>query len=632
MKDNKMANTMKKLHFFFLALTLPLWAEAKTGMVFSEEGDDGIIASQQAEGDIWGYYASETPVNSYYSIGDPASTRHAIIFRADETLRGAQITAIRVPVMNERYAEIMEQGTVWIAEDLKSGEKVREVPIPHLTVGEYTDIPLPEPYTITEERTYVGFTCPGQVSINAYDYNTLGYYYWESRGAWKYIYNYLPCLQFRLKNHHIPEAAAQFAAPDIKPATYAGHTSPVTFHLQNMGLEKISSIDYTIIIDGKEDSQHLDVSILNGMSQARDVAIPVTGASQSGNYDVILRIDKVNGKENALKEQPCKTVFYGLSRQVERRTLMEMTASIREPGCISGLVGMELAKKKYGDRLISVVEHLSGPMDIDEYNEYTIPGLYAPCCQIDRRNGTYDPLDGLYDPYQDTFAPTATTNVLDEAIQVVPSVDVSVKGEWNADKTEINVSCEVEFLVDEPRNHYSIDYFIVADSVRGTGKGWYMSNEYYGTSNDDPNLKPYTELNRTITDVVYNDVLIRQAYNSFMGYGEIIAGEKKTNSETLALSLSDELAAAVDKDEVYVIAVVYKNSILGPVANAAKAKVTECSHPEGIATIGASLQPTGVYTLGGQLVRRDAKSLKSLPRGLYIVNGRKVAVGNSNEH
>ncbi|MCR5198621.1 MAG: hypothetical protein K6D55_07545 [Prevotella sp.] len=52
MKDNKLANTMKKLHFFFLALTLPMWAEAKTGMVFSEEGDDGIIASQQAEGDI----------------------------------------------------------------------------------------------------------------------------------------------------------------------------------------------------------------------------------------------------------------------------------------------------------------------------------------------------------------------------------------------------------------------------------------------------------------------------------------------------------------------------------------------------------------------------------------------------
>ena len=609
-----------------------MWAEAKTGMVFSEEGDDGIIASQQAEGDSWGYYASETPVNSYFSLGDPASTRHAIPFYGDETLRGAQITAIRVPVMNERDAEIMEQGTVWIAEDLKSGDKVREVPIPHLTVGEYTDIPLPDPYTITEKQIYVGFTCPGHVSVNVYDYNSLGYYSWESYGAWRYNYNYLPCLQFRLKNHHIPEAAARFAAPNIKPATYAGHTSPVTFHLQNMGLEKISSIDYTVIIDGKEDSQHLDVTVLNGIEQARDVAIPVTGASLAGNYDVVLRIDKVNGKENALKEQPCKTVFYGLNRQVERRTLMEMTASIREPGCISGLVGMELAKKKYGDRFIGVVEHLRSPMEIDKYARYTVRGLNAPCCQIDRRNGTYAPLDGLYDPYQDTFAPTATTNVLDEAIQVVPSVDVSVKGEWNADKTEVNVSCEVEFLVDEPRNRYSIDYFIVADSVRGTDEDWYMVNEYFDTSSDDPNLKPYTEFYSPIANVVYNDVLISQTYDSFMSYQDIIAGEKKTNSKTVALSLSDELAAAVDKDEVYVIAVVYKNSILGPVANAAKAKVTECSHPEGIATIGASLQPTGVYTLGGQLVRRDATSLKSLPKGMYIVNGRKVAVGTSNEH
>ena len=617
---------MKKLHLFILSLILSHWAVANSAFVASEETSHQTMFSQVAEGDIWGYYASETPTDKYIMIGGGTDTRAAIVISGDETVMGAQISAIRIPVWSANDVELMEQGTVWIAEDLQSGEKVLETPITQLVAGDYNEIPLPEPYTITG-RVYAGFSCPGRVWVSAYDYYNVGYYNWESNGEWRYIYNQMPGLQVRLKNHHIPESAAQFAAPDIKPATCPGQTSLVTFHLLNKGLEKISSIDYTVIIDGKEDSRHLDISILNGMRQAKDVAIPITGSSKSGNYDVIMRIDKVNGKENALKEQACKTVFYGLSRQVERRSVMEIATSIKYPGCISGLVGMELAKKKYGDRFIGVVDHLSGPMDRDNDNQYTIQGLNAPCCLIDRRNGTYDPLDGVYDPYLDTFAPTATTNILEEALQVVPSVDVAVKGEWNADKTEVNVTCELEFLVDEAWKSYSVEYFIVADSVKGSGEGWNLVNEYSGSDSDDPNLKPYTGAPNPITDMVYNDVLIAQSIHSgFMSNQDIIAGEKKANSKTVTLKLSDKLAEAIDKDKVYVIAVAYRSGILGPIANAVKAKVTECSQPEGISTIGASSGSSGVYTLGGQLVQHDATSLKNLPNGLYIVNGRKVAV------
>lgn len=36
--------------------------------------------------------------------------------------------------------------------------------------------------------------------------------------------------------------------------------------------------------------------------------------------------------------------------------------------------------------------------------------------------------------------------------------------------------------------------------------------------------------------------------------------------------------------------------------------------------------PTGIYTINGQLIRKDATSLEGLPKGIYIVNGKKVAV------
>ena len=37
-------------------------------------------------------------------------------------------------------------------------------------------------------------------------------------------------------------------------------------------------------------------------------------------------------------------------------------------------------------------------------------------------------------------------------------------------------------------------------------------------------------------------------------------------------------------------------------------------------------QPTDVYTLTGNKVRTNTMTLKGLPRGVYVVNGRKVVV------
>lgn len=44
-------------------------------------------------------------------------------------------------------------------------------------------------------------------------------------------------------------------------------------------------------------------------------------------------------------------------------------------------------------------------------------------------------------------------------------------------------------------------------------------------------------------------------------------------------------------------------------------------------TIDSDVKPFDVYSIGGQLLRKQTKSLNGLPNGIYIVNGRKVAVG-----
>ena len=43
--------------------------------------------------------------------------------------------------------------------------------------------------------------------------------------------------------------------------------------------------------------------------------------------------------------------------------------------------------------------------------------------------------------------------------------------------------------------------------------------------------------------------------------------------------------------------------------------------------VDSDVKPFDVYSIGGQLLRKQTKSLNGLPSGIYIVNGRKVAVG-----
>ncbi len=48
---------------------------------------------------------------------------------------------------------------------------------------------------------------------------------------------------------------------------------------------------------------------------------------------------------------------------------------------------------------------------------------------------------------------------------------------------------------------------------------------------------------------------------------------------------------------------------------------------ESFDAIDSDVKPFDVYSIGGQLLRKQTKSLNGLPNGIYIVNGRKVAVG-----
>ena len=243
---------------------------------------------------------------------------------------------------------------------------------------------------------------------------------------------------------------------------------------------------------------------------------------------------------------------------IVRNVVMEETSGTWCGWCVRGFVAMKQAREEFGDRFIGISVHAGDVMSLDRYYDLGIDS-YPSCC-IDRDDGIYDP-SYLY--------------VVRNRMNVVPTVGVSVKGEWNADKTMVTATSETQFLADG--DGYSVAYVLVADGLTGTSSRWNQNNAYSGSSSSDPDLQAYCEKGNPITDMVYNDVMVGSSYSSsgvnLAGSfgGAMKKGDKRSNSYTLSLAATGELAAAIDKNQVYVVAIVTNPD--GTIANAAKAKV-----------------------------------------------------------
>ncbi len=527
---------------------------------------------QEGEGDIWGDYAANEYnfwlVQSSPMGGTPDNYEAALFIPGDEMLIGSKITAIRVP-SNEESISAMEQGTVWLAESLGDATKTRVLPMHDLDISHYKEYVLSEPYTITEKGIYVGYTVPGNPVMNYWRDTEEGYYHYRRNkaGSWKQEYgNYHLPLQIRVSNHHIPSTAAHFSET-TQPFTYPQESSMFVISLFNEGTEKINSIDYTVNVKGKTESRHLDIELFSGRNQHCKTNIEITGPEEPNQYySVSITIDKVNGKANTSPNKTITQQFMNLGKRVVRRTVMEELTGTWCTWCPRGMVAMKLAKEKYGDRFIGIAIHNSysttsgiDPMDI---KSYPISFSQLPACMIDRT-------DNFLDPYNDTFGSDGI-NLIDAALQVSTNVDVTVKGVWNEDKTQVIATSETEFL--SGGDGFSVAYVLVADGVKHSGSAWYQANgfSHITSYSSDPNLKPYVEAPNPMTDVTYNDVMIASSYNGYVNQaasyvGNFVAGEKKKNRYILSLPTTGELAEAINQDQIYVVAIVLNAD--GTIAN-----------------------------------------------------------------
>lgn len=120
-----------------------------------------------------------------------------------------------------------------------------------------------------------------------------------------------------------------FAPNAVQPLDFGkfmvvkGKSKNVAVSLFNLG-SKLSSIDYTIALDGKAGTeQHLDFGKDYGVGGTHTVEIPFAADSKIGTSTVTLTVTKVNGVENANATKTATGTLYTVEREFVKRSVVE---------------------------------------------------------------------------------------------------------------------------------------------------------------------------------------------------------------------------------------------------------------------------------------------------------------------
>lgn len=566
----------------------------------------------------WGYADAQTPLNKWSYVGIQGQTleMHAA-YKVDGAgiLKGAKIAAIDIPCASY----VTKNVTVWVRESLDGTNIASKTYTGSIEQGTFKQIVLDSPVAIPETGLYVGYTAAsadgiaitGETAIKNSLFLKIGSEPWEDYydAGWGSL-----LMQIEVTDVNLPENTATFSQVDGALAQVSS-TANIVAYVANESSTAISSIDYTIDVDGVKSQKHIDFTTPIAAGFAKQaIDIEFTTPAEIKDYQVKLNIDKVNGAENSLKDKVTVANCSNLLRKAVRRTVVEELTGTGCPWCTRGWAGMETMKEKYPDTFIGVAYHQynqSDPMYIGfDYPNYCSG---APQCTMDRTLGQIDPFFGSGN-YTDI------TGDFDVLNAILPSVDVTVDGSFTADGNAVDANATVEYLTNS--GDYSVAFVLTADKVTGEGQSWMQANNYasYSVVNAGAEGTLLADFCRggkygqTYVTLVFNDVQIASSYKSSQNQadaltGEVAAGNKAQTSYQLSLPTSrTKLMEAINRDEIYVVALVIDNTT-GKIANAARAKVGGSTGITSIDGDSANATEVARYTIDGRQTSAPVKGI-----------------------
>lgn len=402
-----------------------------------------------------------------------------------------------------------------------------------------------------------------------------------------------------------------FAPNAVQPLDFGkfmvvkGKSKNIAVSLFNLG-SKLSSIDYTIALDGKAGAeQHLDFGKDYGVGGTHTVEIPFAADSKIGTSTVTLTVTKVNGVENANATKTATGTLYTVEREFVKRSVVEEGTGTDCGYCPRGHVVMHNMHNLYGDQFIGIALHQRSTTDPMYNNSYYLGFKNFPQCMVNRSNGFWDPYDQM-------------PAVLKASLNEIALAEVTVAGTFADEDTKVNATASVESLV---AGDYDIAFMLTADGLTGKTTSWKQQN-YFSKGHSG---NPYRSKSSMPEDIqflwdkgssyyeTYNDVLIASSYVSDKNKATLptLVANGTVNSEyTLKMPTKTSLKKALKLDQVYVVAVLLDKKT-GAIVNAGRARVTGSTGIEDV-TSGTEATVVARYTVNGVQVSAPVKGVNIL--------------------
>lgn len=397
-----------------------------------------------------------------------------------------------------------------------------------------------------------------------------------------------------------------FAPNAVRPLDFGeftvvkGKSKNVAVSLWNIG-SKLTSIDYTIALDGKAGAeQHLDFGKDFGLGGTHSVEIPFAAASELGASTVTLTITKVNGEENACVKNSATGTLYTVEREFVKRSVVEQFTGTGCGNCPSGHVAMHNMHNLYGDQFIGIALHQFNASDPMYNASYDLGFTGAPQCMVNRSSGVLAPYEQM-------------PEVLKASLDEIALTDVTVTGTFAEEDTKVNATASVESLV---AGDYNIAFMLTADGLTGTTNSWKQSNyfckgggRYSSKASMPDDLKHLWDMGSSYVET-YNDVLIASSYvssNNKATLPTLVANGTVSSEYTMKMPTKVALKKALKLDQIYVVAVLLDKKT-GAIVNAGRARVTGSTGIEDVTT-GSEATVVARYNVNGVQIAAPVKGI-----------------------
>lgn len=568
------------------------------------------------------------PDGLYYGIGSQTAESYDAAIKLDgKAFAGAKVAGIQFQLMDAQYTTGVKGWTSTELAETPTGEVIdvadEDLEVYSMTSDGFNEVRFTTPVEIPADGLYCGYslTVTRVVASNQAtgypiatgsdsDMYENGFFLRDEKltgGEWKDMYGQAPALTLRVILTDLP-AGANIELPDYVIAKQGeASQAKVTVYKGASSLQ----IEYTYEVAGKQGTGTATNDNANEMyGSANDVMIDLPAIDEIGEYDLKVKVTKVNGEENTGDNIEATTKLVVTNLDIKHRAVVEEYTGAWCPNCPRGYVAMEYMAEKYPDDFIGLAYHYNDPMQGTNVIEpSSISGW--PSAYLDRASGEIDPYFGSGENEMDI-----EQDWLDRCEEPSPAA-IEVEAALSDDLETVSVTSRTAFAL-QVADGFKVAYALLADGLTGTGTSWKQANNYRGYSSAlDIDAWDQFFNGGSRVEVPFNDVVILAP--DIMGVAgsvpeEIRVGEWNEHEYTFTLSKATS-AYSTSRGEslvqklwkLRVVAMLLNAE--GEIVNAAKCSVSVPAGVNGVESTMDEAVEVARYSLDGRLLSEPERGV-----------------------